>query len=140
VLCFSVASTLVISFQRSYGYTLLEVIVVLLLLTVAASVVAPSLISRPPVQQAIPGLIGAARDAAVRRGESVRLRIDASGGWQVVAGAPPRGDILLSGRLNQPVGSTELIFSPLGTCAPDVGSLVPREVAIDPLTCAVRTP
>ncbi len=117
-------------------------IVVLILLAVAAGVVAPSLLSSPPEEpSALRALIAGAREAAIRRGEIVRLRIDGSGAWQAVAGAPSRSEVLLSGRLAEPPGGiSDILFSPLGTCAPGVESEPAAELlaGFDPLTCAER--
>jgi prepilin-type N-terminal cleavage/methylation domain-containing protein len=121
------------------GYTLVEVVIVLILLGLAAALVAPSLFVSPPEQSsALQTLVQRSRDASVRRGEVVRLRIDRSGAWQVVAGAPPRRELLMGGRLGATSSAVELIFSPLGTCAPGVES-DPVEVlaGLDPLTCEV---
>lgn len=109
----------------------------LILLAVAATIVAPSLLPSRPEQPALGTLVERARDASVRRGQPVRLRIDRSGAWQAVAGTAPRSELLISGRLpDPPAGPIDLIFSPLGTCAPAVesdpaGSLA----AYDALTC-----
>lgn len=127
---------------RHLGYTLLEVIVVLVLLAVAATVVAPSLLA-PRLKQhssSVLAVVGIAREAAVRRGELVRLQVDRSGAWRASAGAPPNGELLMSGRLSNPRGSTaDIVFSPLGTCAPTPESIPSEElVGIDPLTCEAR--
>ncbi|MGH7525823.1 MAG: prepilin-type N-terminal cleavage/methylation domain-containing protein [Gemmatimonadales bacterium] len=128
--------------MKASGFTLLELIVVLVLLAVAAGVVAPSLLSsRPEGPSALRALIAGAREAAIRRGEIVRLRIDGSGAWQAVAGASSRSEVFLSGRLAEPpAGSSDILFSPLGTCAPSVENEPAAEVlrAFDPLTCEER--
>jgi len=123
------------------GYTLVEVIVVLILLALAASAVALSLPSfRPEQSSALRALVGSAREASVRRGEMVRLRIDRSGAWQIVAGTPPGSEVRMSGRLaDPPSNATDLIFSPLGTCAPPVeDNPVETFGDYDPLTCEAR--
>ena len=69
------------------GFTMVEVIVVLVLLTLAAAVVAPSLLSSHSEASELTSLVRSAREAAVRRGQTVQLRIDQSGAWQLVAGS-----------------------------------------------------
>jgi prepilin-type N-terminal cleavage/methylation domain-containing protein len=126
---------------RRGGYTLLEVIVVLVLLTIAAAVVAPSLLgSRPEGLSSLEAVLERARESAVRRGELVRLRIDRSGAWQAVAGTGGQTELLMSGGLAEPEASPiDLIFSPLGTCAPAPESIpVQALVGLDPLTCGMR--
>jgi prepilin-type N-terminal cleavage/methylation domain-containing protein len=126
---------------RQLGYTLLEVIVVLVLLAVAATVVAPSLLPpRPEQSSSLRALMGTAREAAVRRGEMVHLRIGQSGAWRASAGSSAQTEPLMSGRLADSTEAVDLLFSPLGTCA-----LAPEAIraqtlaALDPLTCEVRS-
>ncbi len=112
----------------------------LVLLAIAAAVVAPSLISsRSESSSELIRVVGGAREAAIRRGETVQLRIDQSGAWQAVAGATPQGGILMSGQLiDAPAQRIALVFSPLGTCGPPAESA--PVVAFDPLTCEVASP
>ena len=129
--------------KASVGFTLLEVVVVLVLLALAAAIVAPSLLSfQPENVSEVPALVGSTRQAAVRRGETVRLRIDRTGAWQAVAGTEPGQDPLVSGQLaSRPALAIDLIFSPLGTCAPSVESAADETLAaFDPLTCEARFP
>jgi len=124
--------------KASVGFTLLEVVVVLVLLALAAAVVAPSLLStRPENASEIQALVGSTRQAAVRRGETVHLRIDRTGAWQAIAGTEPGQDPMMSGQLAGPPASpADLIFSPFGTCAPAVESAADETLAaFDPLTC-----
>jgi prepilin-type N-terminal cleavage/methylation domain-containing protein len=126
--------------SASGGYTLLELVVVLILLGVVAAVVAPGL----PALRADPApelrlVINNARNAAIRRGETVHLRVDRSGAWRMAVGPAERGAPLMSGRLRATVqAATDLVFSPLGTCAAPAESLPPMlNPQIDPLTCQV---
>lgn len=125
---------------RQVGFTLVELIVVLLILALAAAIVAPSLISsRSDANTELSRLIGSAREAAVRRGELVILRTGRTGTWQIVAGPPPGDEILMSGQLTDPPADrVELVFSPLGTCGPPAES--GPAVGLDPLTCEVVSP
>ena len=134
------APTLGYAGKQVSGFTLVELIVVLIILALGAAIVAPSLISSPSeATNELSRLVANARDAAVRRGELVLLRTDRTGTWQIVAGAPPRDEILMSGRLSSaPAGGVELVFSPLGTCGP-LAETGPA-VALDPLTCEVTSP
>ncbi|HEU4681388.1 MAG TPA: GspH/FimT family protein [Gemmatimonadales bacterium] len=121
------------------GFTMVEVIVVLVLLTLAAAVVAPSLLPSRSESSELTSLVRNARETAIRRGETVHLRIDQSGSWQVAAGALTGDEILISGRLtNVPAHGTKLVFSPLGTCGPPAES--ETVLAFDPLTCELTPP
>jgi prepilin-type N-terminal cleavage/methylation domain-containing protein len=131
----------VFSRGRHLGYTLLEVIVVLVLFAVVATAVAPSLLSlRREQSSALYAVVGNARDAAVRRGEMVRLRVDRSGAWHASAGVTPQGELLMSGRLSDIREALDLLFSPLGTCALTPEAIPAQALAaIDPLTCEIRS-
>jgi prepilin-type N-terminal cleavage/methylation domain-containing protein len=123
------------------GYTLVELVVVLILLTIAAAIVAPSLVlPRPDDASSFRSVIRSTRESAVRRAQTVRLHIHPSGAWQASAGPPPGTEILMSGRLTDARGSIDLLFSPLGTCGPAPED-PPLETysSLDPLTCEVRS-
>jgi prepilin-type N-terminal cleavage/methylation domain-containing protein len=126
--------------SRRTGYTLIEVIMVLIVLTIAAAVVAPSLLSPAP-RSSLKEVVGSARDAAVRRGEMVRLRVDRVGLWQATVETGGQTELLISGRVLDATGTTmDLLFSPLGTCAPPPESIPAQSLAaFDPLTCQPRS-
>jgi prepilin-type N-terminal cleavage/methylation domain-containing protein len=118
--------------RGSRGYTLIEMIVVLLLLTIAATVVAPSFILPRHDASSLRDIVQSGRATAVRRGELVRLHIAGSGEWQLIAGAT----VLSSGRLSDTRGSADLLFSPLGSCGSVPEDPMPEALAsLDPLTC-----
>ena len=116
------------------GFTLVEMLVVLVLLGLAAALVAPAFTNTPAKRTTeLVELIGAARDAAVRRGEVVSLHVERSGAWQVEGVA--------AGKLTTPLAAAPftLVLSPLGSCAFDVRSdAAARAIKLDPLTCEVR--
>jgi prepilin-type N-terminal cleavage/methylation domain-containing protein len=121
------------------GFTLVEVIVVLVLLTLAAAVVAPSLFRPHAEASELASLVRSARDAAVRRGETIHLRIDHSGAWQAMTEGSPPTELLMAGRLSDSRGAVDILFSPLGTCAPSPETLPAQALAaFDPLTCEAR--
>ncbi len=120
-------------FSRS-GYTLLEVIVVLVLLAVAAAVVAPSFFTARPEQfSTVPMLVSQVRAASVRRGVAVRLTINRSGEWRATAGSGR--ELLTAGRIPAPAAAVDLIISPLGTCGIAAGGNPEALAAYDFLTC-----
>jgi prepilin-type N-terminal cleavage/methylation domain-containing protein len=120
----------------SRGYTLLEVIVVLVLLTLAASVVAPVFVApRDPAAAAV-GVIGRARALAIRRAEALELRIEPSGAWRLDGVASAQAGALVTGTISPaPRVAITLLFSPLGSCAPDAVTTVAPLMRLDPLTC-----
>ncbi len=109
---------------------------VLVLLGLAAAFVLPTL--RLPASS--PGAASAlerARTAAIRRGESVRLSVAATGEWTVSATADTTGTILLSGTGADATGAGvahSMVISALGSCLPE-GRVASGTLAWDPTRC-----
>jgi prepilin-type N-terminal cleavage/methylation domain-containing protein len=122
------------------GYTLLEIAVVLLLIGMAAAFVAPVLLRVNPGRSGFEELIATGREAAIRRGEVLYLRMGTSGQWSLEAASAPAGEPLASGHLEAIGAPLTLMFQPNGSCMFDVPT-VSRGTAIrlDPLTCEVQT-
>ncbi len=123
---------------RATGFTLVELVVVLVLLALAATLAAPAL--RPRSDGALRGLAGlipGARSAAARRGETMHLRIAASGDWHLEGGASPAGGPVLTGHVEPFRGlPLTLIVSPIGTCGFDARSAAAATaIRLDPLSC-----
>jgi prepilin-type N-terminal cleavage/methylation domain-containing protein len=125
--------------RQSGGFTLIEMLVVLVLLGMAAALAAPALRSLDPPRPALSSLIPGARDAAARRGETVYLRIAKSGEWRMEGAASSDAGPLASGRVDPFPGlPLTIIVSPLGSCAFDLRSTeAARSIRLDPLTCKV---
>ncbi len=121
----------------THGYTLIEVIVVLVLMALAAALVAPAFVTPRHPEAAIMTVIGQARALAIRRAEAVELRIEPSGAWRVDGAASPQTGPLATGTISPaPAAALRLIFSPLGSCASDVATASAAEpFHLDPLTC-----
>lgn len=122
---------------------LVEVVVVLLLLGVAAALVAPALL--PPgatPESALGELVRDARTASLRRGETMHVTLDAAGRWRLDGAASPTEGALAAGQLGDYDGPPfTLVVSPIGTCAFDArSSAAARTVTIEPFTCEVRAP
>jgi len=126
---------------RRSGLTLIEILVVLVLMGLAAALVAPALLPPHHDQSALTALLGSAREVAARRGEIVYLHIDPTGQWRMETGANPLQGALASGRVEPFLtASVTLLVSPLGSCAFDLRSAAGAgAVALDPLTCQIRS-
>ena len=118
------------------GFTLIEVVVVLVLVGLVFGLVTPRFLAPAPAREGgVHRVVEAARRAAIRRAGAVTLSLDAEGGWNVEAAGEPGSAPLLAGRLDSPPPSAlRLHVSPLGSCM-----LVPSEDvaprAIDPVRC-----
>ena len=129
--------------RSSCGFTLVEVLVVLIVMTFAAALVAPALLRvRHTGESQLAPLVAAARDVSARRAEVVYLRVTQSGEWRLRGDASREQGDLATGRLSGFEGPPlTLVVSPIGTCAFDVRSAaVAGRVTLDPLTCEVRAP
>ena len=122
--------------RRRRGFTLLELLVVLVLLGLGAFLVMPVL-RLPGPGRTDDGAIERARATAIRRGESVRLSIAADGIWSVRATADTGGTILLSGAGADASGSGQpqsIVITALGACLPERGAAA-GALAWDPARC-----
>jgi prepilin-type N-terminal cleavage/methylation domain-containing protein len=127
---------------RRSGFTLLELLVVLILMGLVAALVAPALLPRHRDQSALNTLLASARDLAAQRGDVVSVHIDPTGEWRMEAGGNPVQAPIATGRL-QPffTVAVTLMVSPLGSCGFDVRSAAAVDAkALDPLTCEMRAP
>src|SRR3989442_14842909 len=70
------------------GFTLIEILVVLILMGLAAALVAPALIA-PRREPDLKALLGRARDAAARRGGGEYLQVEPRGERRWGGGADP---------------------------------------------------
>ena len=123
---------------RRRGFTLLEVIIVLLLMALATALVAPAITSRQPrTRDELAALLQVARMAAVRRGEVVTVTVAASGQWRLDGDASAAAGPISSGQLGaKPAAPLTVAVSPLGACAPALDSASTALLAsVDPLTC-----
>ncbi len=119
------------------GYTLVEILVVLVVMGLAAALVAPAFIPRSTEQGALQALTERARLIAIRRGEGVSLHIESSGGWRIEGLTSMKEGAIAVGRVaDPPFSAVTLVFSPLGTSGPDVESTVAAlRLGLNPLTC-----
>jgi prepilin-type N-terminal cleavage/methylation domain-containing protein len=126
----------------SGGFTLLELLVVLVILALAAALAVPALIRAAGGRPAndLSSLILGAREAAARRGETIYLSISASGDWSLEGAASRKDGPLQSGSVDTFPGlPLTLIVSPVGTCGFDTRSGKAAElIALNNLTCELR--
>lgn len=123
------------------GFTLLELLVVLVLMGLAAALVAPALLRPERSSTGLESLIPTVRQEAARRGETLYLRVAASGEWRLEGATPSRAIRVAAGKVEPFAGvPLTLIVSPLGTCSFDVPSAAAaRVIPLDPLSCKVAS-
>jgi len=126
------------------GFTLVEMLVVIVLMMVAAGIVAPAFVPRQPEtsEADLARLVRSARAAAAAREETLFVRLSTSGAWRIEgAGADGGGDVV-TGTLSAYTGPAgTIVVSPLGTCAFDVRSTAGAvAIPLDPMTCEVLGP
>ena len=129
------------------GFTLIEMLVVLVLVSVLAGLVGPALMPARPAAptDALSPAIEQARDAAIRRSETVYLHVEPSGEWRIDGAASLTDGPIATGRLEGDAPAlgeraATLVVSPLGSCAFDVRSgAAARAIPLDPFTCETRT-
>jgi prepilin-type N-terminal cleavage/methylation domain-containing protein len=119
-----------------HGYTLIEMLVVLIIMGLAAALVAPSLLKSGGYdrQRQLAAIVQAARETAAKRSETIYVRVDPTGTWRMegAEGAISQGRME---RLST-IGLT-LVVSPVGSCAFDVRSIAAaaQVVRLGPPTC-----
>lgn len=123
------------------GFTLVEVIVVLVLLVLATALVAPAFVFREDAGRSpLASVVSGVQKLAARRGETLHLNVAADGSWSVGGAASPEAGFLAEGDLGRDYRGPRftLVVSPLGSCGFDVRSTAAaREIPLEPLTCEV---
>lgn len=124
------------------GFTLVEVIVVLLLLGLAAALAAPVFMAPQQDEAALATLVRSVRQLAERRGETLYLDMGREGRWSVVGSSSQEEGGLMEGELEDYEGPAfRLVLSPIGTCALDVrSSPAASALPVHPLTCELEGP
>jgi len=123
------------------GYTLIEMIVVLAIMSLAAAVVLPALARARTGITPVQTVIESARDAAAHRGETISLRIDPSGTWHMHGTGSALEADSATGHIT-PLASAPLtlLVAPSGSCAFDVRSAAAaRGLSLDPLSCVLAS-
>lgn len=126
--------------SRRGGFTLVEVVVVLVLLGLAFALAAPNY--RAPArapEDALQRVISAARRVAVQRAGAVTVSFETDGRWVVDGGSASGSARLIAGTLTSPYAiPLQLQISPLGACMLNFPRGSQRPIIIDPVQCRIR--
>jgi prepilin-type N-terminal cleavage/methylation domain-containing protein len=130
--------------ERRSGFTLIEIIVVLVVMLIAVGVVAPAFLPPEPADtDALAEPLRVARRLALTRGETVYLDLRPTGDWSVQGASSLSEGALARGRVDRYEGrAATIVASPLGTCAYDVQTTAAGGGAppLDPLSCTLEQP
>lgn len=118
------------------GFTLLEVIVILALMAVAAAVVAPAFRQPDRPNDDLRAIVAGARELAVRRAEALVLHVDNRGAWRLTPASDTTA--VSSGVLDRAGQAARIRVTPLGACFNEAQSLG-AAVDWDAISCAPRS-
>ncbi len=136
---------------RNRGVTLLELLVVIVIMAMIASIVLPTIRSRrlsiDDSKHSVEDVVVAARKTAVLKGMPLRLRIDLDGAWALAGDAS--GEVMGGGVIQESTrkarssilqGEMTLLVDAVGACMPE-GSLNGSGTiaAFDPIACRMVT-
>ena len=117
---------------RADGFTLLEIAVTLVLLGLAAALVAPVFRTGATPDENLNVVLSTTRETAVRRAQTLVLKVDDRGLWQIVAAS--ESSAVGSGRFTDGTRDLRIRVNPLGAC---FNEGAPGTIALDALRCTV---
>jgi prepilin-type N-terminal cleavage/methylation domain-containing protein len=134
--------------RAASGFTLVEVVVVLIVLGLGAALVAPALTpQRTETPASLGKVVAHVQDLAARRGETLLLQVSPGGTWAAFGTASPEQEPLGTGALHGPVPGPgpghgfSLRVDPLGSCGLTLeADTLAWQPPVDPLTCRPIAP
>ena len=117
---------------RTDGFTLLEIVVTLVLLGLAAALVAPAFRVETTPDHGLRTILGLTRETAVRRGQTLLLQVDDRGSWRIVV--PGDSATVRAGLFADGTRDLRIRVNPLGACFSEGAS---GAVALDAVACTV---
>ena len=117
---------------QASGFTLLEILVTLIVLGLAAALVAPVFRADTPPDDDLRAVLAGARETAVRRAQTLVLSVDQRGAWRVAAAHDTT--TVASGQFPDGTANLQIRVNPLGACL--IGGATVR-ITIDAVGCSV---
>jgi prepilin-type N-terminal cleavage/methylation domain-containing protein len=118
--------------NRTSGFTLLEILVTLIVLGVAATLVAPVFRADAPPDDDLSAVLTGARETAVRRAQTLVLTVDQRGAWRIAAAHD--STTVASGQFGDGTSNLQIRVNPLGACLNEGATVV---IAVDAVSCSV---
>ena len=117
---------------RASGFTLLEILVTLIVLGLAAALVVPVFRAETPPDDDLRAVLTGARETAVRRAQTLVLSVDHRGAWTIV---PARDSTAVaSGQFRDGSADLRIRVNPLGACLNEGGTVA---ITVDAVGCSV---
>ena len=117
---------------RSSGFTLLEILVTLIVLGLAAALVAPAFHADATPDDDLRAVLAGARETAVRRSQTLVLSVDPRGTWKMAAAHD--STTIASGQLGDGTGNLRIRVTPLGACLNEGAITV---IPVDAVGCSI---
>jgi prepilin-type N-terminal cleavage/methylation domain-containing protein len=117
---------------RASGFTLLEILVTLIVLGLAASLVVPVFRAETPPDDDLRAVLTGARETAVRRAQTLVLTVDDRGIWKIAAAHD--STTVASGQFRDGTGDLQIRVNPLGACLNEGGTVA---VIVDAVGCSI---
>jgi prepilin-type N-terminal cleavage/methylation domain-containing protein len=118
--------------NRTSGFTLLEILVTLIVLGVAATLVAPVFRADAPPDDDLRAVLTGARETAVRRAQTLVLTVDQRGAWRISAAHD--STTVANGHLADGTGNLQIRVTPLGACLNEGANAA---IPFDAVGCAI---
>ena len=117
---------------RASGLTLLEILVTLIVLGLAAALVVPVFRAETLPDDDLRAVLAGARETAVRRAQTLVLSVDQRGTWKIAAAHDT--STVASGQLRDGTGPLQIRVNPLGACLNEGGAVA---IAVDAVGCSI---
>jgi prepilin-type N-terminal cleavage/methylation domain-containing protein len=117
---------------RASGLTLLEILITLIVLGLAAALVVPVFRADTLPDDDLRAVLAGARETAVRRAQTLVLSVNQRGTWKIAAAHD--STTIASGQFGDGTGDLRIRVNPLGACLNESGTVA---ITVDAVGCSV---